>query len=232
MSVLAQFLEQEGIVTTIVSLIRLHSEKVQPPRSLWVPYELGRPLGGPGDVATQLRVVREALSLLETALAPSAIVDFDAPPASTSTWTSPAATGAGTLQSEVQALEAAYLAAQTATGRTAVGVSGLSVSAIVSLIDAVSRDEASQEAGEGEMPLTLKLRYAIDDLKAYYLEAGAGANMTVTSDQLGEWFWRTTVAGKTLIALRAQLSQHERRGLQLLGTNFVVPRLWAERLGV
>ncbi|MBT5161958.1 MAG: hypothetical protein HOL89_19300, partial [Alphaproteobacteria bacterium] len=49
MSALGHFLEEEGIATTIISLIRVHSEKVRPPRSLFVPFELGRPLGAPND---------------------------------------------------------------------------------------------------------------------------------------------------------------------------------------
>ena len=38
-------LEARGLPTVVVGLIRLHMEKVKVPRGLWVPFELGRPLG-------------------------------------------------------------------------------------------------------------------------------------------------------------------------------------------
>lgn len=46
-------------------MVRLHSEKIEPPRALWVPFELGRPLGLPNDTDFQKRVLRACLSLLD-----------------------------------------------------------------------------------------------------------------------------------------------------------------------
>jgi len=63
-SAIGHYLEAAGIPTVSISLIRLHSEKMRPPRALWVPYELGRPMGVPNDAAFQTRVLRAALSLL------------------------------------------------------------------------------------------------------------------------------------------------------------------------
>ena len=65
MSAIGHYLEAAGLPTVSISLIRLHTEKMRPPRALWVPYELGRPLGVPNDAAFQTRVLRAALSLLE-----------------------------------------------------------------------------------------------------------------------------------------------------------------------
>ena len=44
---LAIYFEEEGLATTQISLIRIHTERTRPPRALWVPYELGRPIGVP-----------------------------------------------------------------------------------------------------------------------------------------------------------------------------------------
>jgi hypothetical protein len=68
------------VPTTQISLVREHTAKITPPRALWVPFELGRPLGVPGDAAFQTRVLRAALQLLEAASGP-VLVDFpdDAP---------------------------------------------------------------------------------------------------------------------------------------------------------
>ena len=46
-----------------------------PPRALWVPFIMGRPLGVPKDAAFQRRVLLAALNLLESASGP-VVVDY------------------------------------------------------------------------------------------------------------------------------------------------------------
>ena len=77
---LAYFLEDEGLATVLISLVREHTEAMRPPRALWVPFEFGRPLGPPNDPEFQSRVVMAALSLLEAENGP-VLEDFpeDAP---------------------------------------------------------------------------------------------------------------------------------------------------------
>ncbi len=65
MCVLAHYFEGDGLATTLVSLVREHSEQVRPPRALWVPFDFGRPLGIPGDADFHRRVVLAALALLD-----------------------------------------------------------------------------------------------------------------------------------------------------------------------
>ena len=77
MSVLAHYLEEEGLATTIVSLVRLHSETIEPPRSLFVSFELGRPLGQPNNHVLQREVLEQALGLLESDNGASLMSDFD-----------------------------------------------------------------------------------------------------------------------------------------------------------
>jgi hypothetical protein len=62
---LAHYLEDEGIPTTQISLIREHTELIRPPRALWVPFDLGLPLGAPDDPELQIRVLRAVLGLFE-----------------------------------------------------------------------------------------------------------------------------------------------------------------------
>ena len=61
---LGHFLESEGIATTQISLIYEHTAAIRPSRALWVPFELGRPLGIPNDPIFQKRVLTAALDLL------------------------------------------------------------------------------------------------------------------------------------------------------------------------
>ncbi|MEJ0068273.1 MAG: hypothetical protein WDO24_05580 [Pseudomonadota bacterium] len=60
----------------------------------------------------------------------------------------------------------------------------------------------------------LALRFAVDDLKAYYTEAAAAGTAKPSSRQLGDWFWNETVAGAALFALRPAPSRQRRRPAQ------------------
>ena len=51
-------------MTTGISLVRENAESMRPPRSLWVSFSLGRPLGVPNDSQFQHRVIAAALNLL------------------------------------------------------------------------------------------------------------------------------------------------------------------------
>ena len=76
MSALGHYLEEAGIASVAISLIRPQTENTRPPRALWVPFELGRPFGPPGDPAFQKRVLLTALRLLERNDGPVLIEDF------------------------------------------------------------------------------------------------------------------------------------------------------------
>jgi len=75
-SALGHYLEEEGLATVAISLIRPQTERTRPPRALWVPFELGRPFGPPSDPAFQKRVVLAALRLVERQSGPVIIEDF------------------------------------------------------------------------------------------------------------------------------------------------------------
>ena len=55
------YVQGAGLPTTQISPVREHTAKITPPRALWVPFELERPLGVPGEAAFQTRVLRSAL---------------------------------------------------------------------------------------------------------------------------------------------------------------------------
>ncbi|MGE3268840.1 MAG: hypothetical protein AB7P40_08850 [Chloroflexota bacterium] len=52
---------------------------VKPPRVLFTPHERGKNLGTPGDADLQRQIVRDALTLLETAREPFTTVDWTPP---------------------------------------------------------------------------------------------------------------------------------------------------------
>lgn len=57
-------IEYAGITTVSISLLREITEKIRPPRALFVPYPLGFPLGEPNNPPLQLRIMRAAFALL------------------------------------------------------------------------------------------------------------------------------------------------------------------------
>ena len=79
---LAHYIEEEGVATTQISLIRPHTEAIKPPRALWVPFDLGRPLGVPNDAELQTRVLLSVLRLLEEPSGP-VLRDFPEDPPDT-----------------------------------------------------------------------------------------------------------------------------------------------------
>jgi hypothetical protein len=76
-SLVAAALEQQGISTVAVQLLRMVTEKVRPPRALFVPFRHGYPLDSPNDPEKQRAVISAALNLLtDRNLKPPAIVDL------------------------------------------------------------------------------------------------------------------------------------------------------------
>ena len=58
-------MEQHGIPTVCIALVREIAESVRPPRALAVPFRFGAPLGEANDDAGQIAVMRAALRLFE-----------------------------------------------------------------------------------------------------------------------------------------------------------------------
>jgi D-proline reductase (dithiol) PrdB len=69
-----RILEERGISTVSISLNLAITKKVKPPRALYPGFSLGHPLGRPHDRDIQLRVLQDALGLLEMDLEPGEVV--------------------------------------------------------------------------------------------------------------------------------------------------------------
>lgn len=67
MSLTARFLEENGISTIIIGSARDIVENCAVPRFLFTDFPLGNPIGRPFDRKMQKTVIRESLSLLESA---------------------------------------------------------------------------------------------------------------------------------------------------------------------
>lgn len=57
-------IEYAGITTVSISVLREITEKIHPPRALFVPFPLGYPLGEPENAELQTRILRAMFALL------------------------------------------------------------------------------------------------------------------------------------------------------------------------
>jgi len=62
---IASVIEKSGIPTVCLSLLREVSEKVQTPRTLFVPFPIGYPLGATDQPELQHSIIRAALDLFD-----------------------------------------------------------------------------------------------------------------------------------------------------------------------
>ncbi len=234
MSALGHYLEEEGIATVAISLIRPQTENTRPPRALWVPFELGRPFGPPSDPPFQRRVIVAALRLLDRASGPVILEDFPEddpraqpdlgwhpPPIPAASVDRSAEALAARLEAEIPLLRSAHESWFARHGRTAIGLSALSMAECGRYVADWVRGKAPPSPRDG-FSAPLMLRFAVDDMKAYYLEAGAGASRP-SSRQLGDWFWNETAAGAAIHALRTACLASADERLKLIAGNFMVP---------
>ncbi len=238
---LAIFFEEQGLATTQISLIRIHSERTSPPRALWVPFELGRPLGVPNDPGFQKRVIRAALELLNAERGPL-IVDYteevpltaapgaeamngmvcpvDFPPLPDET--APTSEIGIALMKEISALAPWYDIAVSSRGRTTVGPSGLSIVQAGKYLAAFLEDQTAP-CPRDDMTMDRVLKLAYEDLKAYYTEAVTMQPGYATSSQVEDWLFRETVLGAALWRLRTLCRANENESYGYLGRNSIIP---------
>jgi len=69
-------IEKAGIATVGITIVREYTEKVQPPRSVYLKWPFGHPLGEPGNVKQQRTVVLEAFKALYSISNPGEIIDL------------------------------------------------------------------------------------------------------------------------------------------------------------
>jgi hypothetical protein len=231
-------LEKQGIATTGISLVRANTESMRPPRFLWVPFELGRPFGAPGDAAFQTKVLRTALALLERADGPVLLEDFpeDAPASPEddgSGWVcpvnlpKPAATAEPAMLDdvlhEIAQLAPWYSYAHEERGRTTFGVTGMAIEPVARFLHAFF--EGLPKNPVPGVSLGEALRLACEDIRSWYLEAAtARPGAAAGSRALADWFWGETAAGRLLLALQPVCAKSPDAGVRHVGASQFVPR--------
>lgn len=210
---IARVLEAAGISTTSISLVREHTEKVKPPRALFVPFPLGSPLGRADAPELQHRVLCAALDLLAESSGP-VLRDFpddelDAPGAAIQASEVAPAESLPDVATETTQVRRYYEQWIETMGKTAVGVSGVPPArfrGVIRFLEAYAAGEqAEMRERPDDVPLPLYIRYCADDLKAMYFEARMMAKPGVTGEELSRWFWGRTAAGNLLRRVKQRM---------------------------
>ena len=232
---LAHFIEETGIATTQISLIRLHTEKMQPPRALWVPYELGRPFGIPDDPAFQHRVLKAALNLLDAESGPLIDDHLEEAPASEAEdmdgWVCPmpvraapetAQEPAAKLIAEIASLRQWHHLFREQRQRTTVGVCPMDLDDIARYLCAMLASERPAAPPEN-LSQAQVLKLGSEDLKAFYFEAALAMPGDKSARQIDNWLWTETELGKTLLALKPVCLASDDAAITVIGQVLMVP---------
>lgn len=245
---LSIFFEEEALATTGISLIRINTEKVAPPRALWVPFELGRPLGAPNDPAFQRRVLMAAFDLLDAPAGP-VISDFpDDAPESTSIVdeadmeglvcliappklidkNAPASELGREILKEIKSLAPWYNLAVSKRGRTTVGPSGLKIDDAAKYLAAFIEDPSTKPPRD-DMPAGRILKLSYEDLKAYYGEAITMQPGFTTSGRVEDWLFNETALGRSLWRLQDVCSASPDEYYRYLAGKSIIPDRQVEK---
>jgi hypothetical protein len=183
-----------------------------PPRALWVPFILGRPFGVPGDAAFQQRVLVAALALLEAPAGP-VLADYseEAPatgagetegiacPVSFRSTDRPDDLGAALLR-EIEEIAPWHDLARERRGRTTTGFSGMTIEEAARRVGAQLSGKPMPNVDGCNQGTSLKL--AVDEIRAYYSEAAGAKPGAAGAEEILQWFWHATAAGRAFLALQ------------------------------
>lgn len=218
MGVLARVLEEAGIATVGLSLVRGQAEKVKAPRFLHCDFPLGRPLGRPNDREFQHDVIRRAFALLDRSDVPvledhPVVIEDEVEQAAVCVVPPRHDPDLHPAVDEAMALRPAWerqlagAGGRTAVGRMA-GADGIAelVATFVELAASGDLDAVGLDA-DG-------VRAAGQDVRAYYEEAAlALADHVPAARQIETWFYQSTETGPVIrAAAKALEAAGEERG--------------------
>jgi len=202
-------------------MLREHTEKVKPPRALFVPFPFGHAFGRPDDPDLQHRVLRAALDLLAAPAGP-VLRDFPdaaepgdqpAAPAQASSIAPAAGVSDDPALETTQMRRYHELWLGRSGGRTAFGLSGIPATRFRGVVRFLQSFAAGEDADMEERPPDLPLpgfiRHCADDLKTLYFEGRMAMKPAVGGDEIARWFWAETAMGQLLRRVRDRLDASE-----------------------
>ena len=223
-------------MTTGISLVRENTESMRPPRALWVPFPLGRPLGKADDPRFQHQVINHALGLLNRSEGPvlddfpldlpntdqeaieACPVSFPVKPQGKDTW-------ANRLLAEFKLLQPWYqLSIRRKNGRTLVGIAPHSCEEnLKRLAELMDADNFPQDVDW--------LKPATDDLKAFYIESMTAQPGSYDQTEVSDQFWQHTELGAALILIYEHFQESELAHQRILA-RMLAPREAVSRASI
>ncbi len=240
---MGHYIEEKGLATTSISLVRENTERIRPPRALWVPFELGRPFGAPNEPEFQTKVLSSLMSLLERTDGPVILEDFDEdPPGGHSFEESGVFCPVGfpkpvvesntevlrEVFTEIDLMKPWYNLSLDERGRTTFGLAGLNIKEAVKFLAGFL--EGTPKNPREDMTLGEVFRFTCEDVKMWYLEAATAKSDVQNSRSAADWFWGETNAGKLFLDLHSKCIMHEDEGIRHVGKTQLVPRAQEHRL--
>jgi len=239
---LAHYFESEGLSTVLVGFVREHIEAINPPRSLFLDFPMGRGMGKPNDPEFQKKVIRAAFELFDAPAGP-VIRDFPEvipvkdgrmgyalPPELVLSVEDidDVDTVLAEVKAEMDALRSDYDAAVVARGRTTVGASGLAIENLAPFVAEFLQGEVPKSPRKG-MPAIPLLKLVVEDLEAYYTETRTHRDGIDDLELMGKWFWEESKAGRLLLLLEAvSVASENKVMLQIVEMSLMAPRFWSE----
>ena len=217
------------------------SEAVVPPRALWVPFPLGRPLGAIGDPDFQKDVLKAAFDLLHTAVEPTIENYPNAAPdtATVEDWAcplnlGPASSGSLTdrLLAEIALLRPWAIETRRERGRTLFGVSGAEEDDIDELARCLA---VVAETGDVTNKLYRRNQLGFRDATSATSYGGRPTNVyheaiasqpssnSPDHDALTLWIFNETVLGETLLSVADGLTDTSDSPMAQLVRGLLIP---------
>lgn len=215
---------------------------MKPPRTLWVPFQLGRPFGAPRVPDFQRRVLLTALRLLERSDGPI-LKDFPDPAPddaaagedSETGWACPVNLGSKNapvsdmdqfrlrLKQEIALLRPWYeQSVRRQNGRRLDGLTTCSPGEIVDHLVGYLEDPTVPSFVEGE-PMARGIKLCADDLKHFYYQAALARPAGASGIAVDQWFFLETLAGKLHFDLRRLLLTMADPALRRVGDMSLIP---------
>lgn len=217
---LARTIEESGLPTSAIVLIKEQAQRVKPPRALFVPFPFGFALGKPDDSEFQHKVLAATLDLFGSDSAPvlAELPDEADAPAQLLQAGSARADLSKEVDldpvDEVTALRGYFERwVEDHDGRTGVGISGVPQRrwrGLMKYLQAYANgDSVTFEDMPAGMPEQRFLKLAADDIKAFYMEARMCQRPEQQNNDLQSWFWTETATGAMLAKIAARLSESD-----------------------
>jgi hypothetical protein len=223
--VIARVLEERGLSTVALSLVREHSVRIKAPRAVWVPFPFGISVGHRNDVREQRAVLDLAFSTLAATEGP-VLLDFVA--ADRAERAAPIQASGVEVEAQARTIDfAAEVEAtrdrmlQRADQHPKTGLSGIDPHDFGALARWLERYAAGEESDFPGRPVDVELlpfiRFAVEDLRVMYALDRMHASPDESSDDRQLWLLGSTAFGIFLRTLRDYLEASDDPKVQAAG---------------